>query len=182
MSQTNAYSERVRWFQFSAAAVRGYFVLRLAPAGNRPTAAPNYPSGIVAHEPIRQGANATTVNAAIEGFVRAAAIELPHGIRINAVSPTLLSESEVMYAPFFPGFAAVPGEKAAKAYVRSVEGAGGFIRSGEALTATSSLHEGGFAAVAKLPVSGGHAVPGIVGAGADSGVRRSQHRRGLLAE
>lgn len=30
-------------------------------------------SGIVAHEPIAQGVNATTVNAALEGFVRAAA-------------------------------------------------------------------------------------------------------------
>ncbi|KAG6336786.1 hypothetical protein ID866_2316 [Astraeus odoratus] len=45
-------------------------------------------SGIVAHEPIAQGVNATTVNAALEGFVRAAACELPRGIRINLISPT----------------------------------------------------------------------------------------------
>ncbi|KAE9857774.1 short chain dehydrogenase, partial [Escherichia coli] len=42
-------------------------------------------SGIVAHEPIAQGVNATTVNAALEGFVRAAACELPRGIRINLI-------------------------------------------------------------------------------------------------
>jgi NAD(P)-dependent dehydrogenase (short-subunit alcohol dehydrogenase family) len=50
-------------------------------------------SGIVAHEPIAQGVNATTVNAALEGFVRAAACELPRGIRINLISPTVLTES-----------------------------------------------------------------------------------------
>ena len=50
-------------------------------------------SGIVGDEPIRQGANATTVNLALEGFVRGAAIELPRGIRINVVSPTVLTES-----------------------------------------------------------------------------------------
>lgn len=79
-------------------------------------------SGIVAAEPILQGANASTVNAAIEGFVQAAAIELPRGIRINVVSPTLLTESLSSYGPFFPGFEPVPAARVAQAYVRSVEG------------------------------------------------------------
>ena len=80
-------------------------------------------SGIIADEPIRQGANATTVNAAVEGFVRGAAIELPRGIRINVVSPTVVEESLKAYGPFFPGFEAAPAARVAKAYVRSVEGA-----------------------------------------------------------
>lgn len=80
-------------------------------------------SGIIAEEPIRQGANATTVNAAVEGFVRGAAIELPRGIRINAVSPTVVEESLKAYGPFFPGFEAAPAARVAKAYRRSVEGA-----------------------------------------------------------
>ncbi|MBV6818533.1 short chain dehydrogenase [Rahnella sp. PD12R] len=80
-------------------------------------------SGIVADEPIRQGANATAVNAAVEGFVRAAAIELPRGLRINGVSPTVVEESLEGYGPFFPGFEAAPAVRVAKAYVRSVEGA-----------------------------------------------------------
>ncbi len=79
-------------------------------------------SGIVADEPIRQGSNATTVNAAVEGFVRAAAIELPRGLRINAVSPTMVTESASVYGPFFPGFESVPAAKVALAYRRSVEG------------------------------------------------------------
>lgn len=73
-------------------------------------------------EPIRKGANAMAVNAAVEGFVRGAAIELPRGLRINAVSPTVLLESLSSYGPFFPGFDAVPAARVAQAYVRSVEG------------------------------------------------------------
>ncbi|KRC23440.1 short chain dehydrogenase [Acidovorax sp. Root217] len=79
-------------------------------------------SGIVGIEPIRNGANATAVNAAIDGFVAAAAIELPRGVRINAVSPTILTESVGSYGPFFPGFETVPAARAALAYQRSVEG------------------------------------------------------------
>lgn len=80
-------------------------------------------SGIVSIEPIRNGANATAVNAAIEGFVAAAAIELPRGLRINAISPTVLTESMGSYGPFFPGFEPVPAERVALAYQRGVEGA-----------------------------------------------------------
>lgn len=79
-------------------------------------------SGITAMEPIRQGTNATTVNAAIEGFVRSAATELPRGLRINAVSATVLTEALDAYGPYFPGFEAVPGERVGQVYQRSVEG------------------------------------------------------------
>ncbi|MBP1208181.1 NAD(P)-dependent dehydrogenase (short-subunit alcohol dehydrogenase family) [Duganella sp. 1411] len=80
-------------------------------------------SGIVAEQPIRNGASATMVNAAVEGFVRAAAIELPRGLRINAVSPTVLEESMDSYGPFFIGFEPVAGKRVALSYVRSVDGA-----------------------------------------------------------
>lgn len=79
-------------------------------------------SGIVAHEPIAQGVNATTVNAGLEGFVRAAACELPRGIRINLISPTVLTESAAAYDGFFPGFTSFPAASVAQAYRRSVEG------------------------------------------------------------
>ena len=79
-------------------------------------------SGIVADEPIAQGVNATTVNAGLAGFVRAAACELPRGIRINLISPTVLSESVEAYDGFFPGFSSVPAAAVAQAYRRSVEG------------------------------------------------------------
>ena len=79
-------------------------------------------SGIVAHEPIAQGVNATTVNAGLEGFVRAAACELPRGIRINLISPTVLSESAEAYDGYFPGFESIPAARVAQTYRRSVEG------------------------------------------------------------
>ena len=80
-------------------------------------------SGIVAEQPIRNGASATMVNAAVEGFVRAAAIELPRGLRINVVSPTVLEESMDSYGPFFIGFEPAPGKRVALSYARSVDGA-----------------------------------------------------------
>ena len=79
--------------------------------------------GILAEEPIREGINATTVNFALEGFVRGAAIELPRGLRINLVSPTVLEDSLGAYGPYFRGFEAVSAERAALAFCRSVEGA-----------------------------------------------------------
>ncbi|POT56344.1 short chain dehydrogenase [Citrobacter amalonaticus] len=78
--------------------------------------------GIIAHEPIAQGANAAAVNAGLEGFVRAAACELPRGIRINLISPTVLTESAEAFDGFFPGFESVPAATVAHAYRRSVEG------------------------------------------------------------
>lgn len=80
-------------------------------------------SGILSEEPVAGGANASAVNAGIEGFVRATAIELPRGIRINAVSPSVLQESLAAYGPFFRGFEAVPASRVALAYSRSIEGA-----------------------------------------------------------
>ena len=80
-------------------------------------------TGILGQSPIRYASNATTVNAALEGFVRAAAIELPRGIRINAVSPTVVCESWEKYGAFFAGFEPMPAQRVALAYRRSIEGA-----------------------------------------------------------
>jgi NAD(P)-dependent dehydrogenase (short-subunit alcohol dehydrogenase family) len=79
-------------------------------------------SGILADQPIAAGSSAGMVNAALEGFVRAAAIELPRGIRINLVSPTILVESMAAFGSAFRGFEPVPAARAALAYSRSVEG------------------------------------------------------------
>lgn len=79
-------------------------------------------SGIAVDEPIAQGSNAATSNAGIEGFVRAAACDFSRGIRINAVSPTMLTESMDRFGPFFPGNESISGTRVAMAYRRSVEG------------------------------------------------------------
>ena len=59
-------------------------------------------TGSLTHEPQLNFANASAANGAVEGFVRAAAIELGNGIRINAVSPTVIEDSP-QYFPYFPG-------------------------------------------------------------------------------
>ncbi|AZC35742.1 short chain dehydrogenase [Pseudomonas chlororaphis] len=79
-------------------------------------------SGILNRDPIRSGASAALVNGAIDGFVRAAAIELPRGLRVNSVSPTVLVEAMDSYAPYFRGYKPVPGADVALAYAKSVEG------------------------------------------------------------
>jgi len=80
-------------------------------------------SGIVGEQPIRFGASASMVNAAVEGYACGAAIELPRGLRINVVSPNVLEESLDAYGPYFYGFEAVKASRVALAYSRSVEGA-----------------------------------------------------------
>ncbi|HDX9008836.1 short chain dehydrogenase [Aeromonas dhakensis] len=79
-------------------------------------------SGILSEEPINWGASVTTINGAVEHFVKAAACELPRGLRINVVSPTVLTESMDKYADFFPGFIPVPAARVAQAYQKSVLG------------------------------------------------------------
>lgn len=80
-------------------------------------------SGILSTDPIRLGSSASMVNGALESFVKAAAIELPRGLRVNIVSPTVVEESMGVFAPFFRGFEPVPARRVALAYSRSVEGA-----------------------------------------------------------
>jgi NAD(P)-dependent dehydrogenase (short-subunit alcohol dehydrogenase family) len=79
-------------------------------------------SGILSDEPIRKGSSASMVNAGLHGFVKGAAIELPRGQRLNAVSPTVLAESMDSYAEFFRGFEPVSAARVALAYSKSVEG------------------------------------------------------------
>jgi len=59
-------------------------------------------TGALTYDPQKNFANASAANGAVEAFVRAAAIELENGIRINAVSPTVI-ENSPQYFPFFPG-------------------------------------------------------------------------------
>jgi NAD(P)-dependent dehydrogenase (short-subunit alcohol dehydrogenase family) len=79
-------------------------------------------SGVLNEEPIFAGAAAAAVSGALEGFARAAAIELPKGLRINVVSPTILKESEAQFGPFFPGVIPVEGWRVAQAYKRAILG------------------------------------------------------------
>ncbi|HOZ79558.1 MAG TPA: short chain dehydrogenase [Ferruginibacter sp.] len=79
-------------------------------------------SGALTHEPQKNFANASAANAAVEGFVRGAAIELENGIRINAVSPTVI-ENSPQYFPFFPGELPVTMKQLEFGFRKSVFGA-----------------------------------------------------------
>ncbi|WP_438943847.1 short chain dehydrogenase [Pseudomonas sp. N8] len=81
-----------------------------------------FTTGVLSHDPIKSGASAALVNGALDSFVRAAAIELPRGMRVNSVSPNVLMEAMDKYAPYFRGFKAVPASDVALAYAKSVEG------------------------------------------------------------
>lgn len=79
-------------------------------------------TGALTHDPQKNFANASAANAAVEGFVRAAAIELQNGIRINAVSPTVI-EASPQYFPFFPGELPVTMKQLEYGFRKSVFGA-----------------------------------------------------------
>jgi NAD(P)-dependent dehydrogenase (short-subunit alcohol dehydrogenase family) len=79
-------------------------------------------SGVLSHDPIRYGACASMVNGALDSFVRAAAIELPRGLRINVVSPGVLVESLPVFGDYFRGHEPVPASRVGNAFLKSVEG------------------------------------------------------------
>jgi NAD(P)-dependent dehydrogenase (short-subunit alcohol dehydrogenase family) len=79
-------------------------------------------TGALSHDPQRNFANASAANGAVEGFVRAAAIELENGIRINAVSPTVI-ENSPQYFPYFPGDIPVTMQQLEYGFRKAVFGA-----------------------------------------------------------
>ncbi len=79
-------------------------------------------SGVLNRDPIKGGACAAAANGALDGFIIGAAVDMPRGIRINAVSPGLLQASVDRYDGFFPGHEPVSSERVGLAYCKSVEG------------------------------------------------------------
>lgn len=78
-------------------------------------------SGILAREPIATGAAASLANGALESFVIGAAPGMPRGVRLNAVSPSVLEEAPA-YHPSFPGFIPVSSHRVGQAFAKSVLG------------------------------------------------------------
>lgn len=79
-------------------------------------------SGILNIKPIPMAIADATTSGAIDTFVQCVAHELPHGIRINVVNPTVLEEAWDVYGEMMPGFQPVPGSLVGKAFERSVDG------------------------------------------------------------
>ncbi|GIV32461.1 MAG: short chain dehydrogenase [Saprospiraceae bacterium] len=87
-------------------------------------------TGILAEDPVPQTTSAAMVNGALHGFVKAAALEMKRGHRINAVAAGLVEPAAEKYADYFPGHNPVPMVRVVNGYVRSVEcrGNGEIIR------------------------------------------------------
>ena len=77
-------------------------------------------SGILARSPMTGSAAISLVNAGLEGFVRAAALEAPRGIRVNVVSPPWVTET--LQALKMDPSHGLPAAVVARSYVRSVTG------------------------------------------------------------
>ena len=79
-------------------------------------------SGVLNRDPIAGGSCAAAANGALDGFVLGAAVDMPRGIRINAVSPEVLEVSRQKYDGFFRGHVHVSNEAVGLAYSKAVEG------------------------------------------------------------
>lgn len=81
-------------------------------------------TGILADHPVEFTTSAAMVNGGIHSFVKAVALELRNGIRINVVSSGLVEDAVERYEAYFPGHNPIPMYKVINGYVRSVEGKG----------------------------------------------------------
>ncbi len=79
-------------------------------------------SGVLSQEPVKGSSAISMVNAGVEAFVRAVALELPRGIRANVVSPIWVSET--LAAMGRDSADGMPAAKVARAYIECVEGSG----------------------------------------------------------
>lgn len=77
-------------------------------------------SGVLAREPMPGSSAVSMVNAALEGFVRAAQLELERGVRVNVVSPVWVQET--LLAMGRSAAEGMPAALVARAYVASVTG------------------------------------------------------------
>jgi NAD(P)-dependent dehydrogenase (short-subunit alcohol dehydrogenase family) len=77
-------------------------------------------SGTTSIEPVIGGSGLSMVNGALESWARAAATELPNGLRLNVVSPSLVEGTPDVACAAFPGFELISGERVARAYIRSL--------------------------------------------------------------
>ncbi|WP_298537694.1 short chain dehydrogenase [uncultured Algibacter sp.] len=81
-------------------------------------------TGILADDPVVKTTSAAMVNGGIHSFVKAVALEIENGIRVNAVSSGMVEDAYGKYKDYFPGHNPIPMKKVVNGYVRSVNGKG----------------------------------------------------------
>ena len=79
-------------------------------------------TGILNVKPIPFAIADATTSGAIDTFVKCVAFEMPRGIRVNSINPTVLEEAWEVYGEMMPGFQPVSGALVGKAFERSVDG------------------------------------------------------------
>ncbi len=79
-------------------------------------------TGILNVKPLPSSIADATTSGAIDTFVKCVAFEMPRGIRINSINPTVLEEAWEEYREMMPGFQPVSGVLVGKAFQRSVDG------------------------------------------------------------
>lgn len=79
-------------------------------------------TGILMDDPIKTAASSAMANGGVAAFVKSSAIELPRGIRINHVSPTMLKRAQDKYGGLFQGYYPATDERIGLAYRKSVFG------------------------------------------------------------
>lgn len=79
-------------------------------------------SGILSDDPVYASANLAAVNGGLNGFVKAAAMELENDVRINVISPGVVEDSPELFDAF-PGHIPVTMDRVTNAYRKSVLGA-----------------------------------------------------------
>ncbi|WP_420603946.1 short chain dehydrogenase [Flagellimonas sp.] len=81
-------------------------------------------TGILADDPVVKTTSAAMVNGGIHSFVKAVALEIENGIRVNVVSSGMVENAYEKYKDYFPGHNPIPMRKVINGYVRSVKGKG----------------------------------------------------------
>ena len=81
-------------------------------------------TGILADDPVVKTTSASMVNGGIHSFVKAVALEIQNGIRVNVVSSGMVEDAYEKYKNYFPGHNPIPMKKVINGYIRSVNGKG----------------------------------------------------------
>lgn len=77
-------------------------------------------TGVLGRQPILGSEAISLVNLGLEGFVRAAALEMPRGLRVNAVSPPWVTET--LQAVGLQGVDGLPAAAVARMYLEAIMG------------------------------------------------------------
>lgn len=125
-----------KWANFNELTEEDYFVglksklmgqvniVRIGQSYLKPNGSITLSTGILADDPVIKTTSASMVNGGIHSFVKAVALEIENGNRINVVSSGMVEDAYEKYKDYFPGHNPIPMRKVVNGYVRSIKGKG----------------------------------------------------------